>query len=141
MGQLSGKTAVVTGGTSGIGLATAHAMAAEGAHVFVTGRSQQGIDDATGTLGASATGIRGDVTKQDDLDALRDAVGARGERLDVLFANAGGGEFAALGEVTAQHLSDTFDRNVAGTVFTVQTLLTLLTPGASVILASSTTGL
>ncbi len=139
MGQLSGKTAVVTGGTSGIGLATARAMATEGAHVFLTGRSQTGIDDAIGALGESATGIRGDITKQDDLDALRDAVSARGEDLDVLFANAGGGEFAALGEITAQHLSDTFDRNVAGTVFTVQTLLPLLNPGASIILASSTT--
>jgi NAD(P)-dependent dehydrogenase (short-subunit alcohol dehydrogenase family) len=138
VGQLSGKTAVVTGGTSGIGLASARAMAAEGAHVFITGRNQQGVDEATTQIGESATGIRGDITDQNDLDALADAVRAHGKGLDVLFANAGGGEFAALGDITAKHLADTLNRNVGGTVFTVQTLLPLLNAGASIVLAGST---
>lgn len=139
MGQLSGKTSVVTGGTSGIGLAAAHALAAEGAFVFLTGRGQRGVDDAAAAIGVSAVGIRSDITDQVDLDTLADAVRARGRGLDVLFANAGGGNFAALGEITVDHLNETLYRNVGGTVFTVQTLLPLLNPGASIILTSSTT--
>jgi NAD(P)-dependent dehydrogenase (short-subunit alcohol dehydrogenase family) len=138
MGQLSGKTALVTGATSGIGLATAHRMAAEGAHVFITGRSQAGIDEAAAAIGDSVTGMRGDITDQDDLDALAAAIKAHGTGLDVVFANAGGGEFSPLGEITAQHLSDTFNRNVGGTVFTVQTVLPLLNRGASIVLSGST---
>src|ERR1700758_1311320 len=94
MGQLSGKTALVTGGNSGIGLATAQRFAAEGAHVFVTGRNQKTLDDAVASIGAEATGIRGDVSNLDDLDNVADAVRARGRGLDVVFANAGGGEVA-----------------------------------------------
>ncbi|MDT5117092.1 MAG: hypothetical protein QOE30_2831 [Mycobacterium sp.] len=139
MGQLDGKVAVVTGGTSGIGLATARAMVAHGAHVFLTGRTRQRLDDAVSQIGAGVTGICGDVTDQGDLDELAKAVYAFGRGLDVVFANAGGGEFAALGDITATHLTDTFTRNVAGTVFTVQTLLPLLNTGASIILSSSTT--
>jgi NAD(P)-dependent dehydrogenase (short-subunit alcohol dehydrogenase family) len=97
MGQLSGKTALVTGATSGIGLATAHRMAAEGAHVFITGRSQVGIDEAVAAIGDSVTGIRGDITDQDDLDALAAAIKAHGTGLDVVFANAGGGEVQPVG--------------------------------------------
>lgn len=138
MGQLDGKTALVTGGTSGIGLAAAHAMAAEGAQVFVTGRSQQGVDEVAVAIGNGATGVRSDITSQDDLDALFEVINARGAGLDVLFANAGGGEFAALGDITHEHLAQTFDRNVGGTVFTVQTMLPLLNPGASVVLTGST---
>jgi NAD(P)-dependent dehydrogenase (short-subunit alcohol dehydrogenase family) len=138
MGQLSGKTALVTGATSGIGLATARRMAAEGAHVFITGRSQAGIDEAVAAIGDSVTGIRGDITDQDDLDALAAAIKAHGTGLDVVFANAGGGEFSRLGEITTQHLYDTFNRNVGGTVFTVQTVLPLLNPGASIVLSGST---
>lgn len=138
MGQLDGKTALVTGGTSGIGLAAAHAMAAEGAQVFVTGRSQQGVDEVADAIGNGATGVRSDITSQDDLDALFEVINARGAGLDVLFANAGGGEFAALGDITHEHLAQTFDRNVGGTVFTVQTMLPLLNPGASVVLTGST---
>jgi NAD(P)-dependent dehydrogenase (short-subunit alcohol dehydrogenase family) len=133
MGQLSGKAALVTGATSGIGLATARRMAAEGAHVFITGRSQDGIDQAVATIGDSVTGLRSDITKQDDLNALAAAIKAHGRGLDVVFANAGGGEFARLGEITAEHLADTFNRNVGGTVFTVQTMLPLLNPGASIV--------
>jgi NAD(P)-dependent dehydrogenase (short-subunit alcohol dehydrogenase family) len=138
MGQLSGKTALVTGATSGIGLATARRMAAEGAYVFITGRSQVGIDEAVAAIGDCVTGVRGDVANQDDLDALAAAIKAHGTGLDVVFANAGGGEFSRLGEITAKHLSDTFNRNVGGTVFTVQTVLPLLNPGASIVLAGST---
>ncbi len=130
MGQLSGKTAVVTGGTSGIGLASARAMVAEGARVFITGRSQDGVDEAVAAIGEGVTGVRGDITNQDDLDALAEAIRLCGNGLDVIFANAGGGEFAALGEITPGHLGKTLNGNVGGTVFTVQTLLPLLNAGA-----------
>jgi NAD(P)-dependent dehydrogenase (short-subunit alcohol dehydrogenase family) len=138
MSALTGKTALVTGGTSGIGLATAQRLAAEGAHVFITGRNQAGVDDAVASIGDSATGVRGDITEQGDLDALAAAISARGNGLDVVFANAGGGEFATLTDETREHLADTFNRNVVGTVFTVQTLLPLLNEGASIVLAGST---
>ena len=138
MGQLTGKTALVTGGTSGIGLATAQRLAAEGAHVFLTGRRQDGVDDAVASIGTSATGVRGDITKPADLDSLAAAIAARGGGLDVLFANAGGGEFASLADETPEHLADTFNRNVGGTVFTVQKMLPLLNDGASIVLAGST---
>jgi NAD(P)-dependent dehydrogenase (short-subunit alcohol dehydrogenase family) len=138
MGQLDGKTALVTGGTSGIGLATAQRMAAEGAHVFLTGRTQQTIDDAVASIGDAATGVRSDITEQADLDTLAEAIRARGRGLDIVFANAGGGEFATLQDETPEHLADTFNRNVGGTVFTVQTVLPLLNAGASIVLAGST---
>lgn len=138
MAQLSGKTALVTGGTSGIGLATAQRLAAEGAHVLVTGRTQDRVDAAVAAIGDGATGVAGDVTQFADLDHLADAIGQRGEGLDVIFANAGGGEFATLEDETPEHLAATFDRNVGGTVFTVQKMLPLLNEGASVILAGST---
>jgi NAD(P)-dependent dehydrogenase (short-subunit alcohol dehydrogenase family) len=138
MTQLSGKTALVTGGTSGIGLATAQRLAAEGAHVFLTGRTQDRADAAAATIGESATGIAADVTDATALDRLAEAIKQHGRGLDVVFANAGGGEFATLEEETPEHLADTFNRNVGGTVFTVQKLLPLLNEGASVILAGST---
>src|SRR5258708_25589332 len=99
MGQLIGKTALVTGATSGIGLATARRMVAEGAHVFITGRSQDGIDQAVAAIGDSVTGMRSDITNQDDLDALAAAIKAHGRGLDVVFANAGGGGVSRLGEI------------------------------------------
>lgn len=138
MAQLNGKTALVTGGTSGIGLAAARRFAAEGAHVFLTGRRQTQLDEAVASIGGAATGIRGDVTVPADLARVVAAVTARGKGLDVLFANAGGGEFAALGEITREHFADTFDRNVGGTVFTVQEALPVLNRGASIVLAGST---
>ena len=95
--QLDGKTALVTGGNSGIGLATAQRLAAEGAHVFLTGRNQDTIDAAVATIGDGATGIRADVSSIDDLTKVAEAIAARGHGLDILFANAGGGEFTALG--------------------------------------------
>ena len=107
MGQLTGKTALVTGGTSGIGLAAARRFAAEGAHVFLTGRRQEQLDEAVASIGSGATGVRGDVTVPADLDRVSAAVAARGQGLDVVFANAGGGEFGALGDLTwAAELAD-----------------------------------
>lgn len=138
MGSLDGKTALVTGGTSGIGLAAAHRLAAEGVHVFITGRTQSRVDEAARQIGGGVTGVASDVTVAADLDRLADAIRERGAGLDVLFANAGGGEFATLEEETPERLTDTFNRNVGGTVFTVQKMLPLLNEGASVILAGST---
>lgn len=136
MGQLDGKTALVTGGTSGIGLATAQRLVAEGAYVFITGRDRTRVDEAAASIGAH--GIQSDISKPEELDALAAEIADHGKGLDVLFANAGGGDFATLAEVTPQHYRDNFDRNVAGTVFTVQKALPLLNEGASVILAGST---
>lgn len=138
MGQLDGKTALVTGGTSGIGLATAQRFAAEGAYVFITGRDRARLEEATATIGDNVRGVQGDISNPDDLDTLAAEVGAHGKGLDVIFANAGGGDFATLTDVTVQHYRDTFDRNVAGTVFTVQKSLPLLNEGASIVLAGST---
>lgn len=136
MGQLEGKTAVVTGGSSGIGLAAAERLAAEGAHVFITGRNQDALDTAAKSIG-SATAIAGDIANLADLDRLYDAVRARGKGLDIVFANAAAGSFATLEETTAEHFDQIFDTNVRGTLFTVQKALPLLNKGASVILNSS----
>jgi NAD(P)-dependent dehydrogenase (short-subunit alcohol dehydrogenase family) len=137
MGQLEGRTALVTGATAGIGLATAQRFVAEGAHVFITGRRQEALDNALATLGSTATAIRGDVTDHDDLDRVFSVIAAHGAGLDVLYTNAGGGEFSALADVTVEHFTDTFTRNIGGTLFTVQKALPVLNEGASIILASS----
>ncbi|SIN25708.1 SDR family oxidoreductase [Micromonospora cremea] len=138
MGQLDGKTALVTGGTAGIGLAAARRFAAEGAYVFVTGRRKGPLDEAVTSIGANATGIASDVSNLDDLDRVMRAIEARGAGLDVVFANAGGGEFSPLGSITVEHFVSTFDSNVRGTLFTVQKALPLLNEGASVVLSGST---
>lgn len=138
MGQLDGKTALVTGGTSGIGLATAQRLAAEGAYVFVTGRDRTRLDEAAALIGDRAQGVQSDVSNPADLDAVATAIAEHGTGLDIVFANAGGGNFAALPDITVEHYRDTFDRNVAGTVFTVQKVLPLLNDGASIVLAGST---
>jgi NAD(P)-dependent dehydrogenase (short-subunit alcohol dehydrogenase family) len=138
MGELTGKVAIVTGGTTGIGLAAAQRFASEGARVFVTGRRKPELDAAVEKIGAGVTGIQSDVSDPADLDRLYAAVAAEGLRIDVLFANAGGGEFGRLEEVTERHFDQTFDVNVRGTLFTVQKALPLLKDGASVILTSST---
>jgi NAD(P)-dependent dehydrogenase (short-subunit alcohol dehydrogenase family) len=138
MGQLSTKTALVTGATSGIGLAAARRFVAEGAHVFVTGRRQDELDAAVELLGENATGIRGDVSDLDDLDRVFATVAERGQGLDVLFANAGGGSFAALEQLTPDDFDKTFAINVRGTTFTVQKALPLLNDGASVVITGST---
>lgn len=138
MAQLTGKTALVTGGSSGIGLATAQRFAAEGAHVFVTGRNQRTLDEAVAAIGDEATGIRSDVSNLDDLDSVVEAISSRGRGLDVVFANAGGGELAALADVTVEQFTNTFNINVGGIVFMVQKVLPLLNSGASIVLTGST---
>ncbi|MFC8302043.1 SDR family oxidoreductase [Micromonospora orduensis] len=138
MGQLDGRTALVTGGTTGIGLATARRFAAEGAYVFVTGRRKGPLDEAVASIGDNATGIASDVSNLDDLDRVMRAIQDRGAGLDVVFANAGGGEFLALGSITVEHFASTFDTNVRGTLFTVQKALPLLNEGGSVVLTGST---
>ncbi|EOL8967689.1 glucose 1-dehydrogenase [Cronobacter dublinensis] len=138
--RFSNKVVIVTGGTSGIGLATAKAFASEGAHVFITGRRQAALDDALRQLGDNVTGVRGDMSKLADIDRLYEAVQQRYSHIDVIFANAGGGEFAPLGAISEAHYQETFDTNVKGVLFTVQKALPLLRDGASVILTSSTAG-
>ncbi|GAB3821515.1 SDR family NAD(P)-dependent oxidoreductase [Kribbella italica] len=139
MGQLEGKTAVVTGGSTGIGLATAVRLADEGAHVFVTGRREAELEAAVKTIGPErATGVAGDIAEPADLDRLYDAVRARGNGLDVLVANAAVGSFVSLEQTTEQHFDQMFGVNVRGTLFTVQKALPLLNDGASVILVGST---
>jgi NAD(P)-dependent dehydrogenase (short-subunit alcohol dehydrogenase family) len=137
--KLDGKIAVVPGGTSGIGLAAARLFAAEGAHVFVTGRRQAELDAAVQSIG-NATGLKVDSANLDDLDRLYAQVKATKGRIDVLFVNAGGGSMVPLGDVTEAHFDDTFDRNVKGVLFTVQKALPLLSNPSSVILTSSSTG-
>ncbi|MDQ0435925.1 NAD(P)-dependent dehydrogenase (short-subunit alcohol dehydrogenase family) [Kaistia dalseonensis] len=132
---------VVTGGTSGIGLATAKAFAAEGASVFITGRRQDALDAALKQIGGQVTGIRGDMAKLADIDRLYDTVQQKHAQIDVVFANAGGGEMTALGAITEEHYTRTFDTNVKGVLFTVQKALPLLKDGASVILTGSTTSI
>jgi NAD(P)-dependent dehydrogenase (short-subunit alcohol dehydrogenase family) len=141
MGRLADKVAVITGANSGIGLATAKLFAAEGARVFATGRRQPELDRAVREVGHQAIGVRGDVSRLGDLDRLYDIVREQAGCIDILFANAGGGEFAALGAVTEAHFDRTFNTNVRGTLFTVQKALPLLRPGASVILTGSTAGI
>ncbi|MFF3375102.1 SDR family NAD(P)-dependent oxidoreductase [Streptomyces sp. NPDC002680] len=139
MGLLEGKTALVTGGSTGIGLASAVRLAAEGAHVLITGRRKTELDAAVEAIGASAaTGVIGDIANPADLDRLYEAIGSRGQGLDVLFANASIGEFVTLDQVTEEHFDTLFGINVRGTLFTVQKALPLLNEGASVILNGST---
>ena len=135
---LEGKVAVVTGATSGIGLATARRFAAEGAQVFVTGRRPAELAAAVTAIGPNATGIQADSGSLPDLDRLYARVKAEAGRIDVLFVNAGGGSFLPLGAITEAQVDDTFGRNVKGVLFTVQKALPLLVDGASVILTGST---
>ncbi|HWU04212.1 MAG TPA: glucose 1-dehydrogenase [Novosphingobium sp.] len=136
--DFSNKVVVVTGGTSGIGLATARAFAQAGAAVFITGRRQDALDVAVKAIGGRVTGVRGDMANLADIDRLYDAVQQQHGAIDVLFANAGGGEFAPLGAISEAHYQDTFDTNVKGVLFTVQKALPLLRDGASVVLTAST---
>lgn len=138
MGQLTGRTALVTGGSTGIGFATAARFVAEGADVVITGRRQAELDKAADELGEQVTAVRGDVSDLDDLDRLYAVIEARGTGLDVLFANAGGGAFGRLEDLTPEQFDTTFSINVRGTVFTVQKALPLLNPGASIIVTGST---
>ena len=141
--KLDNKIALVTGATSGIGLATAQRFAAEGAHVYLTGRRPAELDAAVAGIveaGGKATGVRSDSTRLDELDALYEQIKKEHGRLDVLFVNAGGGSMLPLGSITEAHYDETFDRNVKAVLFTVQKALPLLADGASVILTGSTAG-
>ena len=140
MSRLQGKTAVVTGGGSGIGLGAAKRFVDEGAFVYLFGRRQEALAAAVAELGSSARAVRGSVTDLSDLDRLFATVKAERGRLDILFANAGTGAFAPLGEITPEHYDQIFDVNVKGLVFTVQKALPLMTQGASIILTGSSTG-
>jgi NAD(P)-dependent dehydrogenase (short-subunit alcohol dehydrogenase family) len=137
--RFEGKVVVVKGGTSGIGLATAREFASEGASVFITGRRQDALDATVKDIGGKVTGVRADASSLEDLDRLYDAIQKRHSHIDVVFANAGGGEFAALGAITEAHFDTTFATNVKGVLFTVQKALPLLRDGGSIVLTSSTT--
>ena len=139
MALLSGKTAVITGGTTGIGLATAKRFVDEGAHVFITGRRQAELDAAVKELGDNATGVQGDVSNAEDLDRLYAAVADSGRHIDVVFANAAVIDVARIGEITNEHLDYQLDVDFKGVVYTVQKALPLLNDGGSVILNSSNT--
>jgi NAD(P)-dependent dehydrogenase (short-subunit alcohol dehydrogenase family) len=136
-GKLAGKVALVTGGSSGLGLATAKRFVAEGATVFITGRRQAELDAAVAELGERAAGVQGDISNLADLDRLFEVIREQGGRLDVLFANAGLGEFVPFGQITEAHFDKIFDINVKGTLFTVQKALPLLPDGASIVLNGS----
>ncbi|MEQ3550836.1 SDR family oxidoreductase [Pseudonocardia nematodicida] len=139
MRRLEGRTAVVTGGgTRGIGRATAARLVAEGAHVFITGRRKTELDEAVEVIGEGVTAVPGDITDPDDLDRLYEAVAARGQGLDVLFANAGTASFATVETLAEEEFDRVFDVNVKGTLRTVQKALPVLNDGASVIINVST---
>jgi NAD(P)-dependent dehydrogenase (short-subunit alcohol dehydrogenase family) len=137
MGKLQGKVAVITGATAGIGFAAANLFVEEGAYVFITGRRQKELDEAVKAVGRNVTGVQGDVARLSDLDRLYETVKATGRRLDIVFANAGLGEFRTLGEITEEHFDKLFNINVKGTLFTVQKALPLLNDGGSIILTGS----
>jgi NAD(P)-dependent dehydrogenase (short-subunit alcohol dehydrogenase family) len=135
--KLEGKIALVTGGSTGIGLATAQRFVAEGAYVYITGRRQPELDAAVKTIGSNVTAVKADASILADLDHLYAQIKQEKGRVDVVFANAGGGEFAPLGEITEEHFDNTFNTNVKGLLFTVQKALPLLPDGGSVILNAS----
>ncbi|WP_329545092.1 glucose 1-dehydrogenase [Streptomyces sp. NBC_01356] len=136
MGKLQGKVAVITGGTAGIGLATAKLFVAEGAHVFIMGRHRRQLDDAVTEIGHNTSGVQGDVTDLADLDRLYEAVEAHGP-IDIVFANAGVAEMAPLEAVSEEHFDRIFNANVKGALFTVQKALPLMNTGGSIILTGS----
>lgn len=136
--KLSNKIALVTGGSSGIGLASAKELAEQGAKVYITGRRQEELDAAVALIGPSATGIRADASVLSDLDTVFSTIASESGKLDVLFANAGGGDMMPLGAITEEHFDRIFGTNVRGVLFTVQKALPLLTDSASIILTGST---
>src|SRR5271169_1888020 len=137
MAKLLGKVAVITGGTEGIGLATAQLFVKEGAYVFVTGRRKKELDEAVTAIGSNVTGVQGDVAILADLDRLYETVGKVKGRIDIVFANAGVAEFAPLEKLTEEHFDKLFEINVKGTLFTVQKALPLLNDGGSIVLTGS----
>ncbi len=140
MTRLNGKTAVITGGATGIGLAAAKRFIKEGAFVYLFGRRQDALDAAVAELGPNARSVTGSVSDEADLDRLYAAVKAERRSLDVVFANAGAGSPLPLGQITAEHIDEAFDTNVKGTIFTVQKALPLMGPGGSIILTGSSAG-
>src|SRR5258705_5750304 len=139
MGKLDGKAAVITGGNSGIGLATARRFVSEGAYVYITGRRQSELDAAVRQIGKNVTAVQGDVSNLADLDRLYATVRQQHGRIDIVFANAGIGEVVALGDISEAHFDNTFNVNVKGLLFTVQKALPLLQDGGSIILTASNT--
>src|SRR6202171_3937862 len=137
MGKLEGKVAVITGGSSGMALASAKRFVEEGAYVFITGRKQEQLDEAVKLVGRNVTGVRGDAANLDDLDRLFDTVKREKGKIDVLYASAGTGEAVPLGEITEQHFDATFGLNTRGTLFTVQKALPLFNDGGSIIMTGS----
>ena len=140
MNRLTGKTAIITGGATGIGRAAAKRFIEEGAFVFIFGRRQEALDAALADLGPNARSVQGSVSDEADLDRLYAAVKAERGTLDIVFANAGAGSPLPLGKITAEHIDDTFDTNVKGTIFTVQKALPLMGQGGSIILTGSSAG-
>ncbi|MHC5540276.1 SDR family NAD(P)-dependent oxidoreductase [Singulisphaera rosea] len=140
MGKLQDKVAVITGGTSGMALATARLFVEEGAYVFITGRRQGHLDAAVKAIGRNVTGVQGDASNLADLDRLYETVKREKGHIDVLFASAGTGEFAPIGEVTEEQFDKTFGLNVRGTLFTVQKALPLFADGGSIIMNGSIAG-
>ena len=130
MAKLEGKTALITGGNSGIGLATAKQFVNEGAYVFITGRREQELAVAVNEIGRNVTGVQGDVANLEDLDRLFAQIKREKGKLDIVFANAGGAKFAPLGKITEEHYDSIFNGNVKGLLFTVQKALPLLPDGA-----------
>jgi len=140
MGKLEGKVALVTGGNSGIGLATAQEFVAEGAYVFITGRRQAELAAAVKEIGRNINGIRADVSNSGDLDQLFSRIKNEKGKLDIVFANAGVAKYAALGHITEELYDSIFDVNVKGVLFTVQKALSLIPEGGSIILNASIVG-
>lgn len=136
-GKLIGRIAVITGGSTGIGLATAKRFVDEGAYVFITGRRKEELDAAAKQIGRNVTAVQGDVANLADLDRLYETVKREKGRVDVVFANAGGAEFAPLGEITEAHYDKWFGINVKGLLFTVQKALPLMPDGGSIVLNAS----
>lgn len=137
MGKLDGKTALITGAGSGIGLATAKRFVKEGAYVFITGRDQSKLDAAVKQIGSNVTGVQGDVANLGDLDRLFAQIKKQKGKLDIVFANAGIAKYAPLGSIDEKHFDSIFNANVKGMLFTVQKALPLPPDGASIILNAS----
>jgi NAD(P)-dependent dehydrogenase (short-subunit alcohol dehydrogenase family) len=140
MSKLSGKIALITGGTSGIGFATAKRFVGEGAYVFITGRDQARLDEAIKKIGSNVTGIQGDVANLKDIDRLFAQIQKEKGKLDIVFANAGIAKYAPFGAIDEEHFDSIFNTNVKGLLFTVQKALSLLPDGASIVLNGSIVG-
>src|ERR1700730_3195689 len=139
--KLAGKIALITGGSTGIGLATAKQFVEEGAYVYITGRRQAELDSAVASIASNITAIQGDVTKLADLDRIYAQIGREKGRLDIVFANAGGGPLVPLGAITEEHFDSVLNVNVKGLVFTAQKALPLMSDGGTIILTGSIVGI